>query len=66
MTIHKNVVANWDNTGDRAEDVVFYGEVHELERENARMRRALEVLRDRRDWISATDVDALIRNALSA
>lgn len=66
MTIHKNVVVNWDNTGDRAEDVVFYREVRELERENARMRRALEVLRDRRDWISATDVDALIRNALSA
>lgn len=73
MTIYENVMLNWDGDGDYAQTVVPLSEVEEqnrerahLVRENARLRRALEVLRDRRDWISAADVDAFIRNALSA
>jgi hypothetical protein len=48
MTIHKNVIANWDNTGDHPRDVVFYSDFIQLERENARLRaifpRLLEAL----------------------
>ncbi len=43
MTIHKNVMANWDNTGDHPRDVVFYSDFIQLERENARLRAALRL-----------------------
>jgi hypothetical protein len=44
MTIHKNVMANWDNTGDHPRDVVFYSDFIQLERENNDLIREVNFL----------------------